>query len=327
MPTDLSTQLRALATGTARSVAVGLVDLSREPQTFTAVIDADESTRFEIGSVSKAMTGMLLAEAVARGEVTLATTLGSTLPTIGPELDAVTVAELATHTSGLPRLPGGPASAFRTVTAVALGRDPFRGITASDVLAAASRQHLSDRGAYRYSNLGAAVLGQLLASVADTDFSTLLGDRLFDPLGMPATSVGSHGRPAPAGWASKHRRSQPWLLDGYAPAGGVVSTLPDMMTFLTAVVAGSAPGLASLDPIAGAASEVAGRASGMFWVVDTVPGSGRTMVWHNGQTGGYSSFLAVFPQARRGVVVLADIADAPALRRIADGLVRWLVAG
>jgi len=141
---------------------------------------------------------------------------------------------------------------------------------------------------------------------------------------MSASSVGSHDRPAPEGWASSRRRSRPWLLDGYAPAGGVVSTLPEMVWFLTETVALSTPGLASLNPIAGVRSAMQGRRSGMFWVIDIVPGSDRTMVWHNVQTGGYSSYLAAFPQTRRGVVVLANVADASAERRVADGLVHWL---
>jgi len=87
-----------------------------------------------------------------------------------------------------------------------------------------------------------------------------------------------------------------------------------MVWFLTETVALSTPGLASLNPIAGVRSAMQGRRSGMFWVIDIVPGSDRTMVWHNVQTGGYSSYLAAFPQTRRGVVVLANDADASAER-------------
>jgi len=97
-----------------------------------------------------------------------------------------------------------------------------------------------------------------------------------------------------------------------------------MTRFLTAVVHRSAPGLASLDAVEGVASARPGSRSGMFWVIDIVPGSDRSMVWHNGQTGGYSSFLAVFPAAQRGVVFLANVADAPAQQRVADGAVRWI---
>ncbi|MDQ2850036.1 MAG: beta-lactamase family protein, partial [Actinomycetota bacterium] len=95
--------------------------------------------------------------------------------------------------------------------------------------------------------------------------------------------------------------------------------------FATALLDRSAPGSASLDPIGQFTPGEPDRAWGMFWVIDTVPGTDRTMVWHNGQTGGYSAFLALYPQARRAVVVLANVARASEQQRIALGLTRWLI--
>lgn len=115
------------------------------------------------------------------------------------------------------------------------------------------------------------------------------------------------------------------MLGGYSPAGGAISTIADMTRLATALLDRSAPGLVSLDPIGRFESDQPERASGMFWVIDSVPGTERTMVWHNGQTGGYSSFLALYPQARRAVVVLANVARATEQERIALALSRWLV--
>jgi CubicO group peptidase (beta-lactamase class C family) len=87
-------------------------------------------------------------------------------------------------------------------------------------------------------------------------------------------------------------------------------------------------GRGSLIPPEGITTTRAGQASGMFWVIESVPGISRTMIWHNGQTGGYSAFLALYPLAGRGVVVLANVARAAGQRRIALGLAkrRWPVA-
>lgn len=121
---DLQAELRTLAGPTARSVALGLVDLNRRPPARTAVLNADGDTRFEIGSVTKAMTGMLLAEAIGRGEVGLDSPIGIVLPTIGEPLVTLAPRELCTHTSGLPRLPRGPATFARALGSVVLGADP-----------------------------------------------------------------------------------------------------------------------------------------------------------------------------------------------------------
>ena len=69
------------------------------------------------------------------------------------------------------------------------------------------------------------------------------------------------------------------------------------------------------------------RQIGMFWMVDTVPGTGRQMTWHNGATGGYSAFVALFPQTRRAVVVMANTARPKETERIATALARWLARG
>jgi CubicO group peptidase (beta-lactamase class C family) len=63
------------------------------------------------------------------------------------------------------------------------------------------------------------------------------------------------------------------------------------------------------------------RRSGMFWMVDSLP-SGNVMIWHNGATGGYSAFLAVFPEARRAVAILASVSRPADQQRIALGLAR-----
>lgn len=322
----LAAELGRLAGRRARRVAAVVVDLDAAPATRSAFIAADQDTRFEIGSVTKGLVGMLLSEAISRREADLDTTVAALLPeTKGSRVGSVTLRELATHTSGLPRLPRTPATVVRVLVGGYFGVDPYRGTSPASVITAARRQRLFGRGSFRYSNLGAALLGHGLARVVGCDFATLVAGRVFTPLNM--TGAGTNpGGAVPRGWTPIGRRSFPWLAGGYGPAGGgVICTATDLGRLAAALLDGSAPGRAAIEPIAVVEPGLANRSSGMFWIVDRHPDSGRTMVWHNGQTGGYSAFLALYPQARRAVAVLADTANARAQQRIALGLTRWLI--
>jgi CubicO group peptidase (beta-lactamase class C family) len=169
------------------------------------------------------------------------------------------------------------------------------------------------------------VLGQVLAVAAHTDFASLLAERILAPVGMGSSNVATRTTTAPRGWSSVGRRARPWAMGGYAPAGGIVSTLTDMTTLVTALLDGRAPGGAALSAICPFGSASSGRKIGMFWMIDASPGTDRTMVWHNGRTGGYSAFVALYPQARRAVIVMTNVARPTEPQGIADGLTQWLV--
>lgn len=318
---ELAAELQTLVGRTTRSVAVAVLDLDTEPSTRFAFIAADKDTRFEIGSITKGLTGMLLAQAIERGELSMDTTVGTVIPgSAGSTFGSITARELCTHTSGLPRMARSPLVLVRTLLSALVGLDPYRGTTPSGLLDLAARQTISHRGRYHYSNIGAAVLGQLLATAAGTDYETLLRERVFQRLAMSASIVASRTSTAPRGWSSMGRRQQPWTLDGYAPAGGVVSTIEDMARLAGSLLDNSTTSHAALVPFANVATDAPNRATGMFWVINTPAGGGRTMVWHNGQTGGYSAFFALFPEDNRAVVVLANVAHGREQQRIALGL-------
>lgn len=157
---------------------------------------------------------MVLADAVERGEVSLDTTVAAILPEHeGTPFGSITLEEMCTHTSGLPKLPRSVVTLRRILLFVLFGRDPRRHISAEAVLAAGARQKLHGRGQYRYSNLGGAIAGQLLAVAAGCDYSTLLKERPCRPLGIRSTTVAERGA-WEAGWSAQSRRCQPWLPDG-----------------------------------------------------------------------------------------------------------------
>jgi CubicO group peptidase (beta-lactamase class C family) len=224
-----------------------------------------------------------------------------------------------------------------------LGMDPYRGQSAERVLRDAAGQTLQHRGRYRYSNLGGAVAGQLLAIAAGSEYSALLDERIFQPLQMTSSTVAVKGGTAARGRTKSGLGRQPWVLDGYAPAGGVISTIEDVARLTAALVDGSAPGVESLTALHDVAPSAPGREAGMFWIIEPLPQlpqlapverpqrperheprpngatptTGPVLTWHNGATGGYSAFLGVTRQARQGVAVLADTSHGEQPRALA----------
>ncbi|WP_432572843.1 serine hydrolase domain-containing protein [Kineococcus sp. SYSU DK005] len=297
----LAVQGLAVAEGDAaggRSAALGRADArpGRE-RAMTA------GTPQEVGSVAKALTGLLLAEAVARGEVTASTTLAEVhadrdLPA---ELGRTTLAELATHTSGLPRL-STRAQLRALVTDRTLG-NPYAWDTPESLLADAGGTPLrTPRGEYSYSNLGHALLGQALAVRAGVPYPRLLRERVLEPLGAGATAALPD--PLPAGRAREvapdGRGTRPWLSTGSAPAGtGVFSTAEDLGRLAAAAASGRLPGAAALEPRV----EAEGMRAGWGWFTATL--DGRAVVGVNGATYGAQASVWCEPATGRWVAVTA----------------------
>jgi CubicO group peptidase (beta-lactamase class C family) len=284
-----------------------------------------ESSEFETGSVTKTFTGALLALAIERGEVALTTTVGEVLgeEAEGSAISDVTFAELATHTSGLPRL--GPSSTGKSLLDTFLRKNPYQGRDVEHVLDGALGATPSGRGEKAYSNLGAALQGQLLARVAGTDYSTLLAERVLEPLGMPGSYAPATAEnlreTARRGHSATGHPQAMWAWEGYAPAGDVRSTPADMARCLTAMIDGSAPGASAATEVLDRESETS--ATAMNWFLDDF-GNGRPITWHNGMTGGYSAFLGWDPSAGRGLALLSD--SSHALDELAVGVLIGEVA-
>lgn len=311
---DLATRLRAA--------------LGKRHPVFAAAIVTAESTRlacagaalsadFEIGSISKGVTGLLYAEALARGEITPATTLGDLLPVNGIPAASITLAALSTHHSGLPRLLPTGDLLRRSIALWRHGTNPY-GETRAQLLAGLHRAR-PKKPRFRYSNLGYELLGHALS--AATSYPALLQQRLSDPLGLswyvPATPAELRPSALP-GRSGSGRAREPWTGEAVAPAGGIRATIGDMATLTSALLNGSAPGIAALDPV----TEVAGPAVriGAAWL--TTARRGREITWHNGGTGGFRSWLGLDRAAGRGVVLLSATAssvDRPGLDLLLSG--------
>ncbi|MWV59097.1 serine hydrolase domain-containing protein [Rathayibacter sp. VKM Ac-2754] len=269
-----------------------------------AGLGADESTEVEIGSVTKTMTALLLAQSAANGTVSLEDPAAD-----HAELGGFpgTLEELASHRSGLPRLSSDLRDTAVTLLAQLRGSDPYASYSAEDALRHAAAAPLGEPEV-AYSNLGAAVLGQAVARAEGVEYADLLRERVFTPLGMDASSIPTTADAlapdAPTGYSESGRPVDAWTLEGYAPAGGVRSTAADMARYAEALLtddpALGVPAAEVLDPRFDAGGS--GRVGLAWFTSDAVGGGSAT--WHNGGTAGYSTMLAM--DRERGVAVFVN---------------------
>ncbi|GAA5049144.1 CubicO group peptidase (beta-lactamase class C family) [Thermocatellispora tengchongensis] len=261
----------------------------------------DARTPFEFGSVIKTMTAMILADMAAKGEVSPRTTLAEILPRLrGTAVAAISLEELAGQRSGVPSIP----SSFGIPALIAgeTGGNPYRGRSPGDVIADAARAVPAGRGEIAYSNHGFALLGQALAARAGTTYEALLRERVLGPLGMRDTVLIADAARLPGERAHGHltsgQEAVPWSSDGYAPTGaGGWSTAEDLARFVAATLAGRAPGASATTP----RWKIAGD--------DFIGYGWRTtggITWHDGSTGGFSSYVGLDRRTGRGVVVLGN---------------------
>ena len=307
----------------------GLLVVGATDGTDTAVASAGPVPRpdcspqramFEIGSVTKVFTTLLLAIAVELGEARLEDRLSDHLPPgsrVPRHGDAeITLLHLATHTSGLPRLPPG-----FFWEALRHREDPYARLTTARVLAALAETRLrSDPGErFRYSNFGGGLLGIALAHTAGVDYEMLVRERIALPLGMSDTTItldhDQLSRVAP-GTKRRGKPAGPWTLPGLAGAGALCSTVTDLLTFVRAQMGVLPPGrlpadLAAAIPLTHEVRARGGRLApalrvGLGWLLLPIGRQKLDTVWHNGGTGGYRSYIGWAPPIRTAVVVLSS---------------------
>lgn len=287
-----------------RDLAITVIDADSPVPVRLAALGIDESTPVEIGSVTKAMTGLVIADAVERGEIRLEAAVSEYLPQLADSpAGEVSMRELVTHTAGYVAF--GPDTVGRGFWAAPLGRN-FFATEFSYLIDEARSATLDTRGTYVYSTLGAAIAGLAVAEAADMSYPELMRERLFEPLGMRDTAVADEHHAVAGGWSASGLPVQPWVMGSYAPGGGVISTAHDLATFATALLRGTAPGLAAMQPLAHTATD--GTRVGMFWHISDET-AGQTVTWHTGQTGGYTSYLGLDLVNRTAVIILSDVSN------------------
>ncbi|HZN39027.1 MAG TPA: serine hydrolase [Planctomycetota bacterium] len=261
-------------------------------------------TIYEIGSVSKVFTGLLLADAVQRGLTALDDPVQKHLPE-GVSMPAfegkpVLLWHLSTHTSGLPRLPDMKGSD---------PQDPYAHFTTERLYEAlgAVRVRWEPGSKYEYSNLAVGLLGALLVRANELgSYDELLRARILVPLQMRDSGVAldeaQQKRLAPPHDADGEP-DHTWDLAALAGAGGIRSTVSDMLKFARAQL--------TRPEVLGKAIELSQQkrhdgANGIHVALGWhIARDGETL-WHNGQTGGYHAYLGVQPKRNRAVCILAN---------------------
>ncbi len=266
-------------------------------------------TVFEIGSMTKVFTSLLLMDMARRGEVALTDPVSKYLPAgvKMPERNGrkITLADLSTQSSGLPRLPSNLAPKDMA--------NPYADYSVQQLYDFLSGYKLTRdiRSQYEYSNLGVGLLGHVLSLRAGMSYEALVRSRICDPLGMKDTRVTltpyMKARLA-TGHSATLAVTANWDIPTLAGAGALRSTTSDMLTFLAAnlgyIKTPLAPAMAdeiSIRRPAGAPDMQIAYA----WHIQTRDGD--SIIWHNGGTGGYRSYMGFDPKTRVGVVVLTNI--------------------
>jgi serine-type D-Ala-D-Ala carboxypeptidase/endopeptidase len=257
---------------------------------------------YQIGSITKLFTGSLLALLVRRGVVRLDTRIGELID--HPLVDAVadiTLLQLATHTAGLPRLPPDMRAENGTDPYANFGRDALFGFVAKQQTGAI----VDGRGSFDYSNFGVSVLGEVLAVATGRSYADLLAEELFRPLGMRDTFVATPDAPVevPAGTNADGEPMPIWHFDAFAPAGGAVATVADVLAFARALCENTIPVVEALrDAMLPRAPVREGGSVGLCWMCED------TLRWHNGQTFGHHAMLALDLAAGSAAVALWNTA-------------------
>lgn len=302
-----------VASKRAVGMVVGTVEKGAPPRVYSAGssgsgVALDGNTVFEIGSITKVFTTAILADMVRRGEVGLDDPITRYLPATvrvpsrgGKQ---ITLLDLATQSSGLPRMPNN----FKPANPA----NPYADYTVQQMYDfLASYELPRDIGSrFEYSNLGVGLLGHVLALRAGKSWEALVTERILVPLKMRDTRVtftpAMLARLAP-GHDGAGTEVPTWDLPTLVGAGGLRSTINDMLKFVAANLDSTA-GPVALD-LARARTPLRATDSpsmriGLAWL--TLEQFGTPIIWHNGGTGGYHSFIGIDPAQNRGIVILAN---------------------
>lgn len=260
-----------------------------------------ELRTYEIGSLTKTFTASLLAKAVSEGKVSLNDGIGRYLDL--PEKDYYpTLRRLITHTSGYRAF---YFEAPMLTNFLCSGNDFYR-ITQNMVVERLSKVDLENRDyPFLYSNFGLSTVGLVLQSVYGTEFRTLMDAYIAEELGLKNTRLSTGSGEAENGWLWKDD-------DAYLPAGALLSNIEDMLSYARMQMEETPPYLALSHGTLVRGTKTSSQneamgirvdAIGMGWMIDVQNG----IVWHNGGTSNYNSYLGFDAKKKVAVVILSNL--------------------
>jgi len=261
-------------------------------------------TLFEVGSITKLFTAILAQRMVEQGRLDWDEPISNHFKELSFEnesVGAITLRSLATHSSGLPRLPENfsPGDSL----------NPYADYTSSDLSAfLSSYDPDSLPNEYGYSNLGFGLLGAIAADAAQMDYPAAIKEYILGPLNMNRSSAAypQQGDPNTASGYSNGATMPAWTFDALAGAGAIVSSANDLMRFIRASFEADAFGVHAATVATQQRQE--GHSMALAWHMSS-DSDGNTIHWHNGGTGGYASFLAINSTQSKGWLILTASTD------------------
>jgi len=327
--------------------AIGIIDkYQQEQELYYGTISSfnsnppDQHSIFEIGSITKTFTATLLAKMVLDGKISLDDTVQLLLPADEVTMPAgsdsvIIIRHLATHTSGLPRVPRDSDQPLPP------GYDPY------DPYAAYTTEYVYDYltswcdlmfepgTQYSYSNTGGGLAGHILGLVDGSSYEELIAREIFEPLGLYETSLfltaGQISNLAPGHDNNLDSVKNYHAGDIFQGAGFIKSSLHDMMVYLKAQMGLLQTSLTDpIDLTHQAFFDVGGvtyndrdgyfnLSIGLGWHIHEIPES-YTYYWHGGRTNGYMAYMAFIPEESSGVVLLCNQSSANVIARFGDEL-------
>jgi CubicO group peptidase (beta-lactamase class C family) len=270
-----------------------------------------DKTLFEIGSISKTFTATLLADEVIKGKMSLDDPINKYLPDSIPNMAyngvPITLKTLSNHSSGFPRLPinmykqGDPAD------------DPYKNYDIQRMYSYLKNfKPYREVGVnYEYSNFAVGLLGNILALQNHTSYEKLLEERITKPLKMTHTFITISPEQAPnfaQGYNERGEATSAWDLNTLAGAGGIRSTINDLVAYINANMEKAPEQLQkAIDLTHQITFEKGQTIVGLGWHTGKM--KNQTIFQHSGGTGGFRTLVAFDKENKRGVVVLSNTAE------------------
>ena len=251
----------------------------------------DTNSVYEIGSITKTFTSLLLAQMAQSEKLKLDDAVqnywSEPFSLEDSENQAVTFKHLATHTSGLPRLPNN----FKL-----FARDPYADYDREDLVQAVNSTTVNTAGStYDYSNFAVGLLGETLSVIANQSFNNLVETNIIKPLALDHTFMQLKQVPDELlvqGYDG-NQAAVAWTFKALAGAGSIRSSIKDLLAYGVAHITTNHPLKESMDLTMMPHYETGGLSVGLGWHLND------GIIWHNGGTGGFKSIIMVDPENNR----------------------------
>lgn len=264
----------------------------------------NQSSVFEIGSISKVFTSQLLAKAVKDGTISLEDKINNHLPFQFNNGIEISFKQLANHTSGLPRVPSD-----MMLELIMNFDNPYKNYSVEKLEKYLSEEVELDSEPgekYAYSNLGAGLLAHTLGIIEGKTYEELLQENIFSSLSMSSSTTvrKSIQEKLIIGLDESGEEVSNWDANSLAGAGAILSSVEDLSKFALAQIHQENPVFSLAREKTHTISE--NREVALGWHISKRK-SGNIFYWHNGGTGGYTSCMIVDVESKKAVIVLSNV--------------------